>query len=291
MGDFNCGNATGRKTLHLAGSLLAGSLLAGLLLAAWTLCATPALAQTSAEIFEKTCKACHTIGGGKLVGPDLKGVTERRDMDWIVRFVQSSQAMVKAGDKTAVELFAEFKVPMPDQPLSEAQVKGLMDFIKTGKSVATPAAPASAEQVARGERLFQGKQPLANGGPPCSSCHDVTNDAIISGGVLARELTTVFTRLGGVGVRAVLGSPPFPVMQRAYDNKALTDDEVTSLVGFLKHANAQQKNHMPRDTGIKLAASGAVGTLLLLGLYSLLWRRRKRGSVNQEIYDRQVKSS
>ncbi len=266
--------------------------LVGLLVAGLLLQAAPAQAQSSAEIFKKTCKACHTIGGGKLVGPDLKGVTKRRDMDWIVKMVQSSQSMVKAGDKTAVELFNQFnKVPMPDQPLSKAQVVAMMEFIETGKSVTAPVVAATPAQVAKGEGLFQGKIALSNGGPPCSSCHDVTNDAIISGGVLARELTTVFTRLGGAGVRAVLGAPPFPVMQKAYDNKALTDDEVTSLVGFLEKANAEQRNHMPRDTGLKLAASGLVGTFLLLGLYTAIWRRRKRGSVNQEIYDRQVKSS
>jgi hypothetical protein len=33
-----------------------------------------------------------------------------------------------------------------------------------------------------------------------------------------------------------------------------------------------------------------VGTALLLGSYALIFRRRKRASVNQEIYDRQIKS-
>ncbi len=172
-----------------------------LLVAGWLLQSNPAQASSSADIYKKTCKACHTIGGGKLVGPDLKGVTERREMDWIVKFVQNSQGMIKAGDKAAVALFNQFnKVPMPDQPLSKAQIVGLMEFIKTGKSVTVKAVAATPEQVAIGQDLFQGKKALSNGGPPCSSCHDVTNDAIISGGVLARELTTVFARLGGLRV-------------------------------------------------------------------------------------------
>ena len=31
------------------------------------------------QTFQSVCVSCHTIGKGKLVGPDLAGVTERRD--------------------------------------------------------------------------------------------------------------------------------------------------------------------------------------------------------------------
>ena len=58
--------------------------------------------------------------------------------------------------------------------------------------------------------------------------------------MLARELTTVFSRLGGAGVRSIINSSPFPVMQRAYLDKALTDTEVSALVGFLQRADAEQ---------------------------------------------------
>lgn len=257
-----------------------------------TLSAGAAQAEDVEELYDTKCRACHTIGSGKLIGPDLEGVTERRDEEWLLRYIRTPKALADAGDPIAKELFAQFPgAVMPDQQLTEAQIKALLEYTKTAK-VGPPGVggPATPEDIERGGRLFQGTERLANGGAPCISCHDVTNDSIISGGVLAKELTTVFTRLGGGGVRAVLGSPPFPVMQAAYEDKALTDDEVTALVGFLETVNAQQSNHLPRDTGIKLAASGVGGTAVLLVLYSLIWGRRRRGSVNQEIYDRQVES-
>ena len=108
--------------------------------------------------------------------------------------------------------------------------------------------------------------------------------------MLARELTTVFSRLGGAGVRSIINSSPFPVMQRAYLDKALTDTEVSALVGFLQRADAEQAFHQPRDYGIKLFGAGVLGTLIILALSSLAWRGRLRGSVNQSIYDRQIKS-
>ena len=103
-------------------------------------------------------------------------------------------------------------------------------------------------------------------------------------------MTTVFSRLGGPGVRAVVGRSPYPVMQAAYRDRALTDDEVTALVGFLEKADEEQAFHQPRDYGPKLFGAGAAGTLLLFAVCSFVWRGRKRGSVNQAIYDRQVSS-
>ncbi len=252
-------------------------------------------ATTPAEAWQKgLCMSCHSVGAGKLVGPDLKGITEKRSEEWLLKFIKSPKAMIDSGDKVAVALFEEFKVMMPDPPLTDAEIKLALEFTKGAAGEAPAPAPtvsATPEQIALGEQLFQGHVALSGGGPTCVSCHDVTSDAIISGGILAKELTTVFTRLGGAGVRAVMGSPPFPVMQAAYQDKPLTEDEMTALVGFLQKVSADQEHHMPRDTGLWLAGSGVVGVIVLLFLFHLLWGRRKRGSVNQAIYDRQVKSS
>jgi cytochrome c2 len=36
-----------------------------------------------AQIYKANCTACHMIGGGRLVGPDLQGITEKRTKDWL----------------------------------------------------------------------------------------------------------------------------------------------------------------------------------------------------------------
>jgi protein SCO1/2 len=43
------------------------------------------------KIFNQRCTACHTFGKGVKVGPDLKGVTARRQRPWLLKFVRSSQ--------------------------------------------------------------------------------------------------------------------------------------------------------------------------------------------------------
>ncbi len=228
------------------------------------------------------------------MGPGLAGVTTRRDRAWIKRFIMQPDRMIASGDSTAAALVDEYLVVMPNLAITDGEAEALIAFL-SGEDAATAqlaaVQPATEEQIFLGQDLFQGKTRFTNGGPTCNSCHEVTHDAVIGGGVLAAELTTVFSKLGGPGVRAILGSPPFPVMQRAYQDKPLTDDEVAALVGFLERADAEQSLHQPRDYGIKLFTAGVVGTLLLLGLYSLLWSGRLRGSVNQSIYDRQIKSA
>jgi len=285
----------GAPRIRRAAQLAAWLSLALLLLpmAAW---ARQSQARQGQEIFETTCFACHTIGGGRLVGPDLLDVTERRDMDWLIGFVQRSQAVIASGDSIAATLAAEFPgLMMPDNALTDEQIRAVMAFIEEGPSEAVPPpvaiAPATEAQVALGRGLFQGTVRLTNSGPGCNSCHEVIHDAVIGGGILAVELTSVFSRLGGPGVRAILGSPPFPVMQRAYQGRPLTDEEVLALVGFLEQADAEQAFQQPRDYGPKLFVAGSLGAAILLVLYSMLWNGRLRGSVNQAIYDRQVKST
>lgn len=98
-------------------------------------------AQDGAQLFRANCGACHTVGKGKLVGPDLKNVQDRHPEPWLLKWVHSSQTMVKAGDKDAIKLFNDnSQIPMPDQALSDNDIKTILAFIKTEGA---PAAVAS----------------------------------------------------------------------------------------------------------------------------------------------------
>jgi len=259
------------------------------------------------QVFNTTCFACHTIGGGRLVGPDLQGVHERRSQAWLEEFVKSSQSMISDGDAEAVALFAEFnQMPMPDTVATDEQIRQVLNYIEVQSSPAaakTPVdasvavdqpevqeQPASEEDIQAGQALFQGILRFEKGGPACNACHEVRNDAVIGGGILATELTSVFSRMGGAGVKAILGHAPFPVMQAAYQDQSLTEQEVTALVAFLEYADSEQYNQLPRDYGVGLFLSGIAGASVLFIFFAVVWRGRKKGSVNQTIYDRQIKS-
>jgi mono/diheme cytochrome c family protein len=251
-----------------------------------------AQAVPAAEIFQTHCAACHTIGGGRLVGPDLQGLRDRRSEQWIIAFIQHPQQMI-AADSTARRLFQEYQeIPMPDQALSAAEIRGLIAYFSGAAAPAAPPAQAAGaaatpEQILRGRGLFRGTARLANGGPTCTSCHNVAQPGIL-GGTLARDLTAAHERLGSAGIEGILGAPPFPMMQRAYASRPLTEDERQALAAFLGSVDAAQP---PRAGAARLLAAGAAGMALLLGLYGLLWARRRRGSVHQRIFDRQITST
>ncbi|PWT73079.1 MAG: hypothetical protein C5B59_14160 [Bacteroidetes bacterium] len=86
------------------------------------------------NIFSSRCASCHNINI-KVVGPALAGINERHNIDWIIKFVHSSQSLVKSNDKSAVELFNQFKIVMPDHPdLSADQIKSIIEYVKTESS-------------------------------------------------------------------------------------------------------------------------------------------------------------
>jgi cytochrome c551/c552/Flp pilus assembly pilin Flp len=70
------------------------------------------------QIFKSTgCTACHTIGGGKLVGPDLQGVLDRRSEDEIIKYVQNP---------------TDFGVTlMPPQALDADEIKAVLAYISS----------------------------------------------------------------------------------------------------------------------------------------------------------------
>jgi nitrite reductase (NO-forming) len=89
-------------------------------------------------MFDTRCLACHSIGGGPKVGPDLLGVTERRDEKWIRSWLHSPENML-ANDDTAKALLARFHIPMPNQNLSETDVNNLLKYFRwAGKNPPPP---------------------------------------------------------------------------------------------------------------------------------------------------------
>src|SRR3954452_16563698 len=73
--------------------------------------------------FKSHCAACHTIGQPERIGPDLQGVTKRRNREWLERFILAPDKMLADEDPIAKELFAKYKnVRMPNLALSPGDV-------------------------------------------------------------------------------------------------------------------------------------------------------------------------
>jgi len=89
-----------------------------------------AQAKVGKGLFIQTgCMGCHSIGKGRLSGPDLINVTDRRDTDWLKRWMKDPTAMMET-DETAKELLKEAKgVKMPNMKLNDAQIDALLHYI------------------------------------------------------------------------------------------------------------------------------------------------------------------
>ena len=93
-------------------------------------------------LFKSSCTACHTIGKGDRVGPDLLNVTRLRDHAWLARYVAAPDLVLAAGDPIARKLFARYKnVRMPNLGLSAEDVDALLRYMEQQSRAVANLAP------------------------------------------------------------------------------------------------------------------------------------------------------
>jgi mono/diheme cytochrome c family protein len=233
------------------------------------------------QIFQEKCKPCHTVGGGPLVGPDLKGVTERRPREWLEQWIAAPDVMLAKKDSYAVNLMHQFRdVPMPNPGLSTANVNAVIAYLATAAAQpSTEAGSAAAVQgnPEIGKDLFTGVVRFQNGGPPCMACHSVGGIGALGGGQLGPDLTTVVSRFGGAAaVDAFVGGTPTPTMKAVWSPRPLTTEERGSVVSFLAQAAVTQR---PAEAIWQLAGLAGLGVVILLAIAAWNWRHRLRFGV------------
>jgi mono/diheme cytochrome c family protein len=233
------------------------------------------VAQSPAADFKQNCASCHTIGGGALTGPDLKNVSERKDREWLVKFVTDPAGVLASGDPYAQKLLQAARgVPMPPiAGMTKARANDLLDLIdaesKLEKSqfagVQLPERPLTEEDVALGRRVFLGTQRLANGGASCVGCHAIGGVGWLGGGTLGPDLTKVFEKYEDRRkLGAWLSAPATETMLPTFKDHPLEADEILGLIAFLQDAAAtQEEDDAPRALiFILLGLGGALGALV-----------------------------
>lgn len=110
-------------------------------------------AQDAAEgeqIFKNNCSTCHAVTDEVVVGPGLKGISQRRPIDWIVKWVHNPQAVIASGDKYAVDLYNKYnKAQMTAYPgYSAAQITSVIAYIDAQGAAPAPGAAPAAGAVA-----------------------------------------------------------------------------------------------------------------------------------------------
>ncbi len=246
--------------------------------------AAQAPSEEAYQYFELNCKSCHTIGGGRLTGPDLKDVLERRDRDWLVEFIQHPKAMIDSGDAYAQELLREARgVYMSDPPgMTAVLADKLVDVMQLESTLEKSRfaglqisdRPLTEVDIELGRQLFRGEADFASGAPPCFSCHTLAGAGGFGGGQLGPDLTAVYARLEGrKGLAAWLSSPPSEVMSPIYRKTPIESEEVLALTAYLKDTAAGGQD-LAEDGTLAFLLTGFGLAALVLVLFDVAWRGR-----------------
>jgi mono/diheme cytochrome c family protein len=235
-------------------------------------------AEPGASLFAQKCAGCHGLGtGNRPTGPDLAGVTERRDRQWLANFIADPGKVIAAGDPVAVALLKQFNgLAMPNLGLAPDRVEALLVFLGQPAEAAHPAMPEPTPLVsgdaARGSQLFTGEAALSNGGAPCLGCHGIAGVGLAGGANYGPDLTNIYENYGEDGVAGILESLPFPSMEPIYATRPLTTDEQRDLGAYFA-----QLSGAPVVNDRLLLEEVATGVLILLGVVLIFGWGRLQG--------------
>jgi protein SCO1/2 len=89
-------------------------------------------------LFATRCAACHTVGHGVKIGPDLQGVTSTRDRAWLLHFIQKPDELLAAKDPLAMKLFKQYKeIQMPNTRLGPQDTESIVKYLESTTVAAT----------------------------------------------------------------------------------------------------------------------------------------------------------
>ena len=76
----------------------------------------------------KQCYGCHELGRSQSTGPDLIGVTDRRSVEWLKKWLKNPVDMTSE-DSTAAALKKQFNSQMPNLKLTNEEVEALINYL------------------------------------------------------------------------------------------------------------------------------------------------------------------
>jgi len=220
-------------------------------------------------IFKLRCITCHAADGGGGIGPNLtdaywlhgdsyhdilqviaNGVPEKGMLPW-------KSVLSPAGIRDVAEFVTTLAGTSPAHPTGPEGVfseQGPINIAKTNSMIDIQPKPNLktgnvnlTDSVQIGRALFSGSLGLLKGGPPCITCHHVKEGKVANGGIIAPDLTNVYTRLGSAYIRSFMFTPKYPAMQEVYNRHPIAEVEAAYLIAYFKFAGTQSAYQERRD--------------------------------------------
>lgn len=92
------------------------------------------MAATGKAAYDVKCAGCHKLTDERLVGPGWKDVTKNFTPEWIMNFMTNTAEMLDKDPRAQAQLEICL-VRMPNQNLSEAEARGLLEFMRENDGV------------------------------------------------------------------------------------------------------------------------------------------------------------
>ncbi len=224
-------------------------------------------AKNGKKIFNANCAACHKLDA-RLVGPPLKGVTEKRTKEWLFSWIKDSKALIESGDADAIAIFEEYnKIPMTgysdfsDQDLADVLAytddKPVKDASGTSGAATAASLGIDSLQVVKGKKIFN-----AN----CAACHKL--DAKLVGPPLAniadkRSADWLKLWIRDNGALRASGDADAIAIFDEYNGSPMTafpelkDADIEALIAFTSHASILEAKAKTGDTEVSNVAEVA----------------------------------
>ncbi|WP_129366049.1 c-type cytochrome [Lutibacter sp. HS1-25] len=94
-------------------------------------------------VFKANCAACHKLEG-KLIGPELLKITDKRELSWLKLWIKDNNALAASGDKLAIEVQASNPAAMTPFPqLSDEDIDNVLKYLAVGDVEQAVASSAS----------------------------------------------------------------------------------------------------------------------------------------------------
>ncbi len=185
-------------------------------------------------LFELNCLACHSIGEGARVGPDLRGVTDRRDRNWLTNWIDDPIGMGQR-DSLARAIIAENNgIQMAPNQLNLGQINQVLEYISWASEHA-PTEMAAADaipidmtdaEMAQASRIFFDR---------CAGCHGTLRAGATGPNIQPARTTEIGS--GALKVILTNGTPGgMPAWGRA---GILTEEEIDLMVKFVQNEPPQ----------------------------------------------------
>ena len=101
------------------------------------------------KLYKQLCASCHKLDK-KLVGPALGGVEERRENEWLIKWIRNNAELRASGDRDAIAIYEEYNAAAMNAfpQLSDEQINDILYYTTVGDPVKAVAAAAPGEGAA-----------------------------------------------------------------------------------------------------------------------------------------------